>query len=160
MGLFPGQKWCIFGNPGNTLSGQHLGVRNPSICSQGMPCQVLWSRMLGLGRGGQQQLPKKHQALVSPSEYRLFQQTSWQLWTRQTYTLLVCFRSSAKQTWPQTVQRLVPDCKSHFPLPKGGLKPDLHPRPPDLHQNVPQIIANTFGKLMVPGRSLWKSTFW
>ena len=59
----------------------------------------------------------------------------------------------------QTVQRLVPDCKSHFSLPKGGPKPNLHPRPSD-HQNVPNMIANTPGKSMVPGRSFWKSTFW
>jgi hypothetical protein len=43
---------------------------------------------------------------------------------------------------------------------KGGLKPDLHPWPPDLNQKVPNIIADTLGKLMVPGRSFWKSTFW
>ena len=59
MGLFAGQKWCISGNPGNTLSGHHLSVGNPSVCSQGMPCQVLWSGMLGLGRGGQRQLRLK-----------------------------------------------------------------------------------------------------
>ena len=41
--------------------------REPPICSQGIPCQVLWSGMLRLGRGGQQQLRlKNHQALVSP----------------------------------------------------------------------------------------------
>jgi len=40
MGLFAGQKWYISGNPGNTLSGYHLSVRSPSVCSQGMPCQV------------------------------------------------------------------------------------------------------------------------
>ena len=56
VGLFAGQKWCISGNHGNTLSDHHLSVRNPSVCSQGMPCQVLWSGMLGLGRGGQRQL--------------------------------------------------------------------------------------------------------
>jgi hypothetical protein len=44
------------GNPGNKLSGHHLSVGNPSVCSQGMPCPVLWSGMLGLGRGGQRQL--------------------------------------------------------------------------------------------------------
>ena len=57
----------------------------------------------------------------------------------------------AKQSLPQTVQWLMPDCKLHFSLPKGGPKPDLH-------QNVPYIIANTPGKLMVPGRSFWNST--
>ena len=56
MGLFAGQKWCMSGIPGNTLSVHHLIVRNPSVCSQGMPCQVLWSGMLRLGRGGQRQL--------------------------------------------------------------------------------------------------------
>ena len=56
VGLFAGQKWCISGNPGNTLSGHHMGVRSPSVCSQGIPCQVLWSGMLEMGRGGQQQL--------------------------------------------------------------------------------------------------------
>jgi len=65
----------------------------------------------------------------------------------------------AKQSLPQTVQWLMPDCKLHFSLPKGGPKPDLHPRHPDLHQNVPNIIANTPDKLMAPGRSFWKSTF-
>ena len=35
-------------------------------------------------------------------------------------------------------------------FPKGGPKPDLDPRPPDLHQNVHNIIANTPGKLMAP----------
>ena len=30
--------------------------REPPICSKGIPCQVLWSGMLRLGRGGQQQL--------------------------------------------------------------------------------------------------------
>ena len=57
MGLLIGQKWCIVGNPGNTLSGHHLSVGNPSVCSQGIPCQVLWSGMLGLGRGGQRLAP-------------------------------------------------------------------------------------------------------
>jgi len=33
----------------------------------------------------------------------------------------------------------MPDCKLHFSA-KGGPKPDLHPRTPDLH-NVPNIIA-------------------
>jgi hypothetical protein len=47
-----------------------------------------------------------------------------------------------------------------FVASKRGLKPDLHPRPLDLHQSVPVIIANTPGKLMVPGRSFWKSIFW
>ena len=65
----------------------------------------------------------------------------------------------AKQSRPQTVQWLTPDCKSHFPCQKGGPL-DLHPRPPDLHQNVPNSIANTPGKLMVPGRSFFKSAFW
>jgi hypothetical protein len=45
-------------------------------------------------------------------------------------------------------------------LPKGGQKPDLHPRPPDHHQKVPNIIANTPGELMVPGKCFWKFTFW
>ena len=50
--------------------------REPPICSQGIPCQVLWSGMLRLGRGGQQQLRlKNHQALVSPSEHKLIRQT-------------------------------------------------------------------------------------
>ena len=35
------------GNPGNKLSGHHLSVGHPSVCPQGMPCQVLWSGMLG-----------------------------------------------------------------------------------------------------------------
>ena len=34
----------------------HLGVGSPSVCSQDMPCKVLWSGMLEMGRGGQQQL--------------------------------------------------------------------------------------------------------
>ena len=42
MGLFARQKWCISGNPGNTLSGHHLSVRGPSAWSQSIPCQVLW----------------------------------------------------------------------------------------------------------------------
>jgi len=54
VGLFAGQKWCISGNPGNTLPGHHLSVGSPSVYSQGMPCQVLWSGMLV--RGGQRQL--------------------------------------------------------------------------------------------------------
>jgi hypothetical protein len=54
--LFAGQKWCISGNPGNTLSGHHLSVGSPSVCSPDMPCRVSWSGMLGLGRGGQRQL--------------------------------------------------------------------------------------------------------
>ena len=29
---------CISENPGNTLSGHHLSVRGPSVCSPGMPC--------------------------------------------------------------------------------------------------------------------------
>jgi len=45
------------------------------------------------------------------------------------------------------------------PCQKGGPKPNLHPRPSDLHQNVPNIIANTPGKLMVPGRSFCKIRF-
>ena len=52
VGLFAGQKWCISGNLGNTLSGHHLGVGSPSVCSQGMPCQVFWSGTLVLGCGG------------------------------------------------------------------------------------------------------------
>ena len=43
---------------------------------------------------------------------------------------------------------------------KGGPKLDRDPRPPDLHQNVPNIIANTPVKLMVPGRSFFKLSFW
>lgn len=39
--------------PGSALFGHHLKVRNPSVCSPGMPCQVLWSDMLGVDRGGQ-----------------------------------------------------------------------------------------------------------
>ena len=38
------------------LSGHHLSVKSPSVCSQGMPCQVLWSGILGLGHGEQRQL--------------------------------------------------------------------------------------------------------
>jgi hypothetical protein len=34
-------------NPENRLSGHHLRVRSPLVCFQGMPCQVLWSGMLG-----------------------------------------------------------------------------------------------------------------
>ena len=56
VGLFAGQKWCISGNPGNTLLGHHLSVGSPSVCSLGMPCQVLWSGMLEMGRGGHRQL--------------------------------------------------------------------------------------------------------
>ena len=55
MGLFAGQEWCFSGNPGNTLSGHHLSVKGPSICSLGMPREVLWSGMLEMGRGGQRQ---------------------------------------------------------------------------------------------------------
>jgi hypothetical protein len=38
---------------------------------------MLWSGMLEMGRGGQQQLrySKQHQALVSPSEHKLIRQT-------------------------------------------------------------------------------------
>jgi hypothetical protein len=59
VGLFAGQKWCISGNPGNTLSDHRLGVGSPSKCSQGMTCQVSWSGMLDMGRGGQRQLRLK-----------------------------------------------------------------------------------------------------
>jgi len=45
-------------------------------------------------------------------------------------------------------------------LPKPGSKSDPHPRPPDLHQNVPNICANTPGKLLAPEGSYWESTFW
>jgi len=38
------------------LPGHHLSVKSPSVCTQGMLCQVLWSGMLGLGRGEQRQL--------------------------------------------------------------------------------------------------------
>ena len=66
-------KMVHSGNPGNKLSGHHLSVWSPSICSQGMPCQVLLSGMLGLGRGGQRQL-KFSKAMdsnftVSPFEF-------------------------------------------------------------------------------------------
>jgi hypothetical protein len=77
-------------------------------------------------------------------------------------TIIHCsytYMRPANQSRPQTVQWLMPDCTLHFSLPKGGPKPDLDPRPPDLHQNVCNIIANTTGKLMAPGRSFWKSTF-
>ena len=47
-----------------------------------------------------------------------------------------------------------------FPCQKGGPKPDLHPRPPHLHHNVRNIIANTPGKLLAPEGSFWKSLFW
>ena len=71
MGLFAGQKWCISGNPGNKLSGHHLSVKHFSVCSQGMPCLVLWSGMLGLGRGGQQQL-RFSKAMASSHRIELF----------------------------------------------------------------------------------------
>ena len=44
VGLFAGQKWCISGNPGNTLSGYHLGVGSPSECS--LPRHALSSIMV------------------------------------------------------------------------------------------------------------------
>jgi hypothetical protein len=53
---------CLLGKNGalletlETASGHHLSVGSPSVCSQGMPCQVSWYGMLGLGRGGQRQL--------------------------------------------------------------------------------------------------------
>jgi len=47
-----------------------------------------------------------------------------------------------------------------FPCQKGGPKPDLHPKTPDLHQNVHNIIANTPGKLLAPEGSFWISIFW
>jgi len=49
MGLFAGQKWCISGNPGNTLSEHHLNVGIPLVCSQGMPCRVLLVWNAGVG---------------------------------------------------------------------------------------------------------------
>jgi len=57
-------KMCISENPGNTHSGHHLGDGGPSVCSQGMPCQVLWSGMLEMGRGGHQELSLKKQGSV------------------------------------------------------------------------------------------------
>jgi hypothetical protein len=48
------------------------------------------------------------------------------------------------------------DSMCHFPA-KTGSKSDPHPRPPDLHQNVPNNIANTPGKLLAPEGSFWKS---
>jgi len=67
------------------------------------------------------------------------------------YTLLIAKISFASRPKPWVLL---------VSLPKGGPKADLHPRPPDLHQNVPNIIANTPGTLMVPGRSFWKFIFW
>ena len=78
-------------------------------------------------------------------------------------TIIHCsytYMRPANQSRPQTVQWLMPDCTLHFSLPKGGPKPDLDPRPPDLHQNVRNIIANTPGKLLAPEGSFWKSIFW
>ena len=49
---------------------------------------------------------------------------------------------------------------SHFSLSKEGPKPDLDLIPPNLHQNVSNIIANTPGKLLAPEGSFWKSKFW
>jgi len=40
--------------------------------------------------------------------------------------------------------------KLTFHCQKGGPKPDLHPRPPDLQQNVRNFIADTPGKLLAP----------
>jgi len=55
------------------------------------------------------------------------------------------------------VKSMLPAQKPWFlviTLSKGGLKPDLYPRPPDLHQNVLNINANIPGKSVVPGKSL------
>ena len=45
-----------FWKPWNMLSGHHLIVGTSSVCSQGMPCQALWSGMLEMGRDGQRRL--------------------------------------------------------------------------------------------------------
>ena len=47
----------------------------------------------------------------------------------------------------------------NFPA-KLGSKTDPRPRPPNLHQNVTNIIANTPGKLLTLKGSVWNSIFW
>ena len=159
MGLFAGQKWCIPGNPGNTLSGHHLSVGNPSVCSQGMHCQVLWSRMLGLGRGGQRQLtiPNKHQALVSPSEHKLMRQTMPDELNYKTKPLILTREGSKKtDATPNGSAAGACSCKSHFSqnrVQNQTLTPGPSPK------NVRNVIANAPGKLLAPEGSFWKSTF-
>jgi len=73
VGPFAGQKWCISKIPGTTLSGHHLSVGSPSVCSQGIPCQVLWSGMLEMGRCGHRQ---KTRICAQLSDYKS-NSTSW-----------------------------------------------------------------------------------
>jgi len=94
-----------------------------------MPCHILWSGMLRLGRGGQRQ------ALLSPSGHRLIRQTipdDYYL-TKLSHSDL---RGKAPKTkWPnkqtrdQTVQRLVPIVDLTFPCQKGVQNRTFPPDP-------------------------------
>ena len=158
MGLFAGQKWCISGNPGNTLSGHHLSVGNPSVCSQGIPCQVLWSGMLGLGRGGQRQLrfskamqySHRSQTFVSmgpansvPNTLKVCAATPADLLraerteglTAQFYSITMKF--IAKIGLPQ-LGLCTFSIASPIPLPKGGSKTGPSPQTPGPSPQRPQ----------------------
>ena len=164
MGLLAGRKWCISGNPGNTLSGHHLSVGNPSVCSQGIPCQVYGLECWGWAvEAATADIFKSHQLATSHKRSigslgtiktsKIFNDNSPTKPRWATRVIAVdnycykCFKEPAAKTGSRIYagrKRLKFRCQ------KVGPKPDPDPRPPDLHQNVRNNIANTPGKLLAP----------
>jgi len=175
VGLFAGQKWCISGNPGNHAFWPPPGCRESFSMLPGhaLSSSMVWNVGDGPWWAATADIFNKHQALVSPSEHKLIWQTmpdelfnktqpirltrEGSAVGRQIFEWLnIVFMLTCAQQNNRNPKRfsgwcLIVNCT--FPC-QGGPKPDLHPRPPDLHQNnVPNTIANTPGKLMAPGRS-------
>ena len=144
MGLFAGQNWCI---SEYTLSGHHLSVGSPSVCFHGMPCQVLWSGMLGLGHGGQRQLRSSLTLQVSLCS-GTYQQTS----ANQSSL----FKQFNGQTHCKKRARILSSVVRAFAqrrVPAKRVKKGPSTQTPRPYQNVPTNL-NTPGKLMVPEKLL------
>jgi len=141
-----------------------------------LSCFMVWNAGVGPWWAATAEIFKgygfKFHCLPTPTEHAKL------LFTRQTSNVLSVTSEKLFQNMPLTTFssfksiKLVaqigspkhapcaPRIELSFSCQKRGPKPDLHPRPPHLHHNVRNIIANTPGKLLAPEGSFWKSSFW
>jgi hypothetical protein len=149
MGLFAGQKWCISRKPGITIFWPSPECWKPfsMLPRHALSSIMVWNAGDGLWWAPTDEIkktsgsaqPLRAQSCSTNNSRRIFNETEPLRLTREanSYILVritnMLIKFSKRDATPNG-SAVVPDRKWHFSLPKGGPKPDLHPRTPDLHK--------------------------
>ena len=157
MNLFAGQNWCISENPGTRFLATTWVLGTLQYAPKAYPVKFYGLEYWGWAVVAVTAEVNPNPCNIHTGLKHLFQ---WRAERTARFEFVALFQRVSLESLIKN--RFAPTWAVHFfhsfansPAKRGVQKPDLDPRPPDLHQNVRNIIANTPGKLLAPEGSFF-----